>query len=127
TLDILLSTLQGKINLSDLLTADTAKSGDDTFTLPYDDNLAIINAVLESKSISLRDIVTQLADNSTLQAVALTPALVQEQLGLNPASYDLLVNSDLSTSERLAHAAKLTIYQLNDLLNNIKVTDESQV
>ncbi|CCV60000.1 Tc toxin subunit A [Yersinia enterocolitica] len=127
TLDILLSTLQGKINLSDLLTADTAKSGDDTFTLPYDDNLAIINAVLESKSISLRDIVTQLADNSTLQAVALTPALVQEQLGLNPASYDLLVNSDLSTSERLAHAAKLTIYQLNDLLSHIKVTDESQV
>ncbi|HDL7984888.1 TPA: toxin, partial [Yersinia enterocolitica] len=126
TLDILLSTLQSKIELGDLLTADTAKSGDDTFSLPYDDNLAIINAVLESKSISLRDIVTQLADNSTLQAVALTPALVQEQLGLNPTSYDLLIKSDLPTSERLAHAAKLTTDQLKDLLNHINIENKSQ-
>ena len=126
TLDILLSTLQSKIELGDLLTADTAKSGDDTFSLPYDDNLAIINAVLESKSISLRDIVTQLADNSTLQAVALTPALVQEQLGLNPTSYDLLIKTDLPTSERLAHAAKLTTDQLKDLLNHINIENKSQ-
>ncbi|HDL8494479.1 TPA: toxin, partial [Yersinia enterocolitica] len=126
TLDILLSTLQSKIELGDLLTADTAKSGDDTFSLPYDDNLAIINAVLESKSISLRDIVTQLADNSTLQAVALTPALVQEQLGLNPTSYDLLIKSDLPTSELLAHAAKLTTDQLKDLLNHINIENKSQ-
>ncbi|MGE4776044.1 Tc toxin subunit A [Yersinia enterocolitica] len=123
TLDILLKTLQEKINL-DQLAAATGKYDDDSFTLPYDDNLTIINAVLESKHSSLRNITTQLADDT--QQVKLTPALVQEQLGLNPASYDLLkAESSLTDNKRLAHAAKLTVSQLNKLILDIQGNSHS--
>lgn len=121
TLDILLETLSKNAAWSDL--ANTAlKSADDSFTLPYDDNLTIINAVLESKATSLRNIAALLADSPDMQAVRLTPALVQEQLGLNQASYEL-VKVELTQEalcQRLAHVTKLTVEQLNTLVSSIK-------
>lgn len=117
TLDILLETLQAETPLSVLATANQG-STDLPFSLPYDDNLTIINAVLESKATSLRDIATQLADNDAL--LDITPALVQEQLGLNPTSYALITEDDLSTSARLAHAVKLTPTQQKWLISNIQ-------
>ncbi|CNI39253.1 putative insecticidal toxin complex protein [Yersinia thracica] len=123
TLDILLETLQKKINLDDLAKI-TGKYDEDSFTLPYDDELTIINAVLESKHTRLRNIAALLADD--IQQVKLTPALVQEQLGLNPASYDLLTaESSLTNNKRLAHAAKLTVSQLNKLIADIQGNSHS--
>lgn len=121
TLDILLETLRKGVELSDL-SDPTVKSVDGSFTLPYDDNLTIINAVLESQSTSLRNIATLLTDDINILTVELTPALVQEQLGLNPASYEL-VKAELAkgdSSPRLAHATKLTVEQLNTLVTSIQ-------
>lgn len=121
TLDILLKTLNEGVKLPDW-SVPAATSVDDSFTLPYDDNLTIINAVLESKATSLRNIAALLADSPDMQAVRLTPALVQEQLGLNPASYEL-VKVELTQEahcQRLAHATKLTVEQLNTLVSSIK-------
>ncbi|CNH70876.1 Tc toxin subunit A [Yersinia pekkanenii] len=121
TLDILLETLKKGVKLPEW-SVPTATSVDDSFTLPYDDNLTIINAVLESKATSLRNIAAVLADSPDMQAVGLTPALVQEQLGLNPASYEL-VKTELAqeaSRQRLAHATKLTVEQLNTLVSSIK-------
>ncbi|MGT3355636.1 Tc toxin subunit A [Yersinia enterocolitica] len=123
TLDILLETLKKTITL-DKLAAVEGKYDDDSFTLPYDDNLTIINTVLESKSIRLRDIAVLSADD--IQQVKLTPALVQEQLGLNPASYGLLNGkSPLTDNKRLAHATKLTVSQLNKLIADIQDNSRS--
>lgn len=122
TLDILLETLKKGVEFSDL-SAPTVKSVDGSFILPYDDNLTIINAVLESQSTSLRNIATLLNDDINIQAVELTPALVQEQLGLNPASYEL-IKAELATGDsehkRLAHATKLSISHLSKLVNYLK-------
>ncbi|MFV8800309.1 Tc toxin subunit A [Yersinia sp. LJYL362] len=122
TLDILLETLKKGVEFSDL-SAPTVKSVDGSFILPYDDNLTIINAVLENKAICWRDIAALLADNSDIREVKLTPILVQEQLGLNPASYEL-IKTELAKSDgehkRLAHAAKLSVKQLVALVTSIK-------
>lgn len=127
SLDILLETLQSKIALSDL-TQHVGKAGDNSFTLPYDDNLTIINAVLESKSTSLRAIAAQLSRSDTLQPLRLTPALVQEQLGLNPASYDLIkIESPLdeNSGKRLAHATQLSVSQLQALVDSIRANSDA--
>lgn len=121
TLDILLETLKTKVSLDDLATYD-GEFDDNSFTLPYNDNLTIINAVLESKSTSLRNIATLLTDNLDQRAVKLTPALVQEKLGLNPASYELVKTELMSgnNSPRLAHATKLPIDHLGKLVIYLK-------
>lgn len=127
TLDILLATLQSKIALSDL-TLHTNNPTDDSFPLPYDDNLTIINAVLESKSTSLRAIAAQLTSRNTMQPLQLTPALVQEQLGLNPASYDLIkIESPLdeNSGKRLAHATQLSVSQLQALVDSLSVNSDA--
>ncbi|CNI42689.1 Tc toxin subunit A [Yersinia mollaretii] len=127
SLDILLETLQSKIALSDL-TQNTGNPADDSFTLPYDDNLTIINAVLESKSTSLRAIAAQLSRSDTLQPLKLTPALVQEQLGLNPASYDLIQTEsslDENSGKRLAHATQLSVNQLKALVDSIRANSDA--
>lgn len=123
TLDILLKTLERKVTIDDLA-ATSGKYDDGSFTLPYDDKLTIINAELESKQTSLRNIAILLAYDN--QPVKLTPALVQEQLGLNPASYDLLTaESSLTDNKRLAHAVKLTVSQLNKLIADIQANSQS--
>lgn len=127
SLDILLETLQSKIALSDL-TQHVGKAGDNSFTLPYDDNLTIINAVLESKSTSLRAIAAHLSTSNTLQPLKLTPALVQEQLGLNPASYDLIKTEsplDENSGKRLAHATQLSVSQLQALVDSIRANSDA--
>lgn len=127
TLDILLETLQSKVTLSEL-NKHTGKAGDNSFTLPYDDNLTIINAVLESKSTSLRAIAAQLSTSDTLQPLKLTPALIQEQLGLNPASYDLIKTEpplDENSGKRLAHATQLSVSQLQTLVDSIRANSDA--
>ncbi|WP_261369153.1 Tc toxin subunit A [Yersinia mollaretii] len=127
TLDILLETLQSKVALSDL-TQHPGNPADDSFILPYDDNLTIINAVLESKSTSLRNIAAQLSTGDTLHPLKLTPALVQEQLGLNSASYDLIKTEsplDENSGKRLAHATQLSISQLKALVDSIRANSDA--
>lgn len=115
--------MERKVTIDDLA-ATSGKYDDGSFTLPYDDKLTIINAELESKQTSLRNIAILLADDN--QPVKLTPALVQEQLGLNPASYDLLTaESSLTDNKRLAHAVKLTVSQLNKLIADIQANSQS--
>ncbi|HHL2458335.1 TPA: Tc toxin subunit A [Yersinia enterocolitica] len=127
TLDILLKVL-GTESLLPKLATYKSESGDGSFTLPYDDNLTIINAVLESKSTSLRNIATLLTDDINIPVVKLTPALVQEQLGLNPASYEW-VKIELAagdSSPRLAHATKLSVKRLEELVTGIKTEEVNE-
>lgn len=118
SLDILLNVLQTKAPLADLTKDTEAHANDSAFTLPYDDNLTVINAILEDKAISLREIAVLLTEESDFSP---TPALVQEQLGLNPASYALIdIKSPLDESyaKRLAHATQLSVEQLQWLNKN---------
>jgi Salmonella virulence plasmid 28.1kDa A protein len=121
SLDILLDVLQKKVSLADLTRDTKAQANDASFTLPYDDNLTVINAVLQDKSTSLREIATLLTENNDPWVNTLTPALVQEQLGLNPASYALIEIAqelDESSAKRLAHATQLSVEQLQWLNKN---------
>ncbi|CNE83804.1 insecticial toxin complex protein [Yersinia similis] len=121
SLDILLNVLQTKAPLAELTKDTEAHANDVSFTLPYDDNLTVINAVLQDKSTSLREIAALLAENNDPWANPITPALVQEQLGLNPASYALIdIKSPLddNSAKRLAHATQLSVEQLQWLNKN---------
>lgn len=121
SLEILLNVLQTKAPLAELTKDTEAHANDVSFTLPYDDNLTVINAVLQDKSTSLREIAALLAENNDPWANPITPALVQEQLGLNPASYALIdIKSPLddNNAKRLAHATQLSVEQLQWLNKN---------
>ncbi|CNL22109.1 insecticial toxin complex protein [Yersinia pseudotuberculosis] len=121
SLEILLNVLQTKAPLAELTKDTEAHANDVSFTLPYDDNLTVINAILEDKAISLREIAALLAENNDPWANPITPALVQEQLGLNPASYALIdIKSPLddNSAKRLAHATQLSVEQLQWLNKN---------
>lgn len=121
SLEILLNVLQTNAPLAKLAKDTEAHANDVSFTLPYDDNLTVINAILEDKAISLREIAALLAENNDPWANPITPALVQEQLGLNPASYALIdIKSPLddNSAKRLAHATQLSVEQLQWLNKN---------
>ncbi|WP_261373163.1 Tc toxin subunit A, partial [Yersinia bercovieri] len=121
SLDILLDVLQKKVTPAALTEDTKTPANNASFTLPYDDNLTVINAVLQDKSTSLRKIATLLMDNNDPWENIITPALVQEQLGLNVASSALIkIASELddSSARRLAHATQLNIEQLKWLNKN---------
>ncbi|MBS0054147.1 Tc toxin subunit A [Yersinia sp. Marseille-Q3913] len=122
SLDILLDVLQKKVTPAALTEDTKTQANNASFTLPYDDNLTVINTVLQDKSISLREIATLLTDNDEPWENIMTPALMQEQLGLNAASSALIkIASDMDDSsvQRLAHATQLDIEQLKWLNKNI--------